>query len=254
MRRVRYEAILFDLFDTLVLFDRDRLPLVQLDGRAVRTTAGHLHPLLAERYPETTLDAFYDALVWSYQEAERRRAQDHREIPAGERFRLCYGRLGLDPEAVPEEVTRRLLATHMLHLAGAAECPADHLALLDWLRGRARLGVVSNFDYAPTAHRVLERAGIRGRFEAVVVSEEVGWRKPRPEIFEVAFRRLGIGPRAALFIGDRPEIDVLGAHGVGMDVAWLNPGGEPLPEGVAPPTYELRRLDELRAVLVENPG
>jgi len=246
---MRYEAILFDLFDTLVLFDRDRLPLVRLNGRTVRTTAGHLHPVLAERYPEITLDAFYDALVWSYEEAERRRARDHREIPAGERFRFCYGRLGLDPEAVPEEVTGRLLAAHMLHLARAAECPADHLALLDWLRGRARLGVVSNFDYAPTAHRVLERAGIRGRFEAVIVSEEVGWRKPRAEIFQEAFRQLSIEPGTTLFVGDRPEIDVVGAHGVGMGVAWVNPGRAPFPAGLRLPTYELGRLADLRGVL-----
>lgn len=246
---MRYRAVLFDLFDTLVIFHRDRLPLIQWNGRTVRTTAGSLHPVLAERYPEITLGAFYEALIWSYQEAERRRERDHREVSATTRFRLCYGRLGLDPEAVPEALTRRILATHMVHLAEAAECPADHRDLLRWLTGRVRLGIISNFDYAPTAHRILERAGITGHFEAVVVSDEVGWRKPKALIFEEAFRRLGIGPTTTLFVGDRPEIDVAGAHGVGMDVAWLNPGRELLPEGIRPPTYELLRLDEIRGLL-----
>lgn len=246
---MRYRAVLFDLFDTLVIFDRARLPLLQVNGRAVRSTAGHLHPLLAERHPEITLGAFYDALVWSYEEAERRRQRDHREIPARTRFELCYRRLGLDPAEVPAELTRRILAVHMVHLAAAAECPASHLELLRWLRGRFRLGVVSNFDYTPTAHRILERAGISGCLQAVVVSEEVGWRKPRAEIFQEAFRRLSIEPGTTLFVGDRPEIDVAGAHGVGMDVAWVNPGREPFPDGLRPPTYELAGLADLRGVL-----
>ena len=44
-----FSAILFDLFDTLVLFDRNRLPEVQIDGTNVRSTAGQLLPILAQK-------------------------------------------------------------------------------------------------------------------------------------------------------------------------------------------------------------
>jgi hypothetical protein len=37
-----------------------------------------------------------------------------------------------------------------------------------------------------------------------------------------------------------------------MDVAWLNPGGEPYPEGLPAPTYTLAHLGELRAALEEG--
>ena len=84
--RIDVEAIFFDLFDTLVRFDRERLPQVEIAGRTVRTTAGHLHPILRRWAPDVTLEAFHQALLESWQEAERRRADDHREVAAPERF------------------------------------------------------------------------------------------------------------------------------------------------------------------------
>jgi FMN phosphatase YigB (HAD superfamily) len=44
-------------------------------------------------------------------------------------------------------------------------------------------------------------------------------------------------------------MDVLGAQQLGMDAAWINRDGEPLPPGVAPPTYEIRDLAELAPIL-----
>ena len=38
-----YRAVLFDLFDTLVIFYRNRLPEVHVNGRVIRSTAGELH-------------------------------------------------------------------------------------------------------------------------------------------------------------------------------------------------------------------
>ena len=60
-------------------------------------------------------------------------------------------------------------------------------------------------------------------------------------------RSAGLGVRAdeALFVGDRADMDVLGAQQIGMDAAWINRDGEPLPAGVATPTYEIRDLAEL---------
>ncbi len=88
---------------------------------------------------------------------------------------------------------------------------------------------MSNFDYSPTALAILETGGVRELFAAIVVSDEVGWRKPRPDIFREAFRRTGVDPRRTLFVGDRADIDVVGAQAMGMDVAWINPGHEALP-------------------------
>jgi putative hydrolase of the HAD superfamily len=125
--------------------------------------------------------------------------------------------------------------------------------LLDWLRDRYRLAVVSNFDYTPTVHRILADGGILRRFETVVVSDTVGWRKPRPDIFERALAEMGLDAQDCLFVGDRPEIDVAGAKGVGMAAAWLNVDRAPLPPGLPAPDLDLGGLPDLRPALEPRP-
>jgi HAD superfamily hydrolase (TIGR01509 family) len=245
----RYSAVLFDMFDTLVRFDRQLLPVSTIGGREVRSSAPILHSIAAPALPGVDLETFYDAFLWSYEEAERIRADTHEEVPAHGRLEIFYRRLGVDPAAIPPAVTKRLLATHMACLAGAAEPMPGQGELLDWLKDRCRLGVVSNFDYTPTVRRILAEEGILGRFGTVVVSDEVGWRKPQPVIFRQALTDLGVTAEECLFVGDRPEIDVAGAKAMGMAAAWLNPDRAPLPPGLPTPDLDLAGLAELRPAL-----
>jgi putative hydrolase of the HAD superfamily len=64
--------------------------------------------------------------------------------------------------------------------------------------------------------RDLEEQGLAERMDAVVFSSDVGVRKPRREIFERALDELGVSAERALFVGDRLDADVRGAHEVGM--------------------------------------
>ena len=244
-----YRAILFDLFDTLVRFHRNRLPTLRINGQVVHTTVGRLHDVLRGHAPQVTLEALHQAMRDSWQEAERRRALDHREVAASERFAHVFRCLALDAGQCPPTVMQDLLEAHRQELSRVAEFPAHHGPLLADLGQDHRLAVVSNFDYTPTALGILESAGVAPLFETIVVSDTVGWRKPAPAIFQAALGRLGLEPREALFVGDRADIDVAGAQGVGMPVAWLNPEGEALPPGLAPPDFEIRDLAELRRIL-----
>jgi putative hydrolase of the HAD superfamily len=244
-----YRAIFFDLFDTLVHFQRDRLPEIEIGGKRIRSTAGHLHAVLAAHAPEISLERTYAALLSSWHEAERQRAIDHREVSAQERFAEFFRCLALDQAALPAGLDVALIDAHRRELAKAARFPAHYRPLLERLARDYRLAVVSNFDYTPTALAILEAAGVRDLFAAVVVSDEVGWRKPRPDIFREAIRRTGAETRHTLFVGDRADIDIVGAHGMGMDSAWINPDREPLPAGVPPPRYEIRDLAELEPIV-----
>jgi HAD superfamily hydrolase (TIGR01549 family) len=246
---VSYRAVLFDLFDTLVWFDRERLPQVSVNGRVIRSTAGRLHEAFRPYAPGVDLAQFVEALQWSWQEAERLRGESHREVAAPERLRLLIGRLGLDASMLSPEAVPLLLATHMRELSKAVVFPPHHAPLLDRLRRRHRLAVVSNFDYTPTARGILERERIVHLFEEVVVSDEVGWRKPKPVIFETALRRLGVSAGEALYVGDRADLDVAGAQGVGMDAVWINRDASALPAGIGPPQFEIRDLQELTGIL-----
>jgi HAD superfamily hydrolase (TIGR01509 family) len=249
----RYAAVLFDMFDTLVRLDRNRLPAVHIDGREVRSSVPKLHGIAAELLPGLELEPFFHAFFWSYKEADRLRALNHEEVPAQRRLELFYGRVGLDPAAVPAAVTNAFLDTHMACLASVAEPMPGQGALLDWLRDRYRLAVVSNFDYTPTVQRILTEGGILSRFETVVVSDTVGWRKPRPDIFQRALDDMAIDARDCLFVGDRPDIDVVGAKEMGMAAAWLNPDREALPPGLPAPDLDLAGLADLRRALEGGP-
>jgi FMN phosphatase YigB (HAD superfamily) len=244
-----YTAILFDLFDTLVRFDRERMPEIEINGKAVRSSAGLLHAILKTQCPEIGLDRCYEALGESWREAERLRAIDHREVAADARFAHFFRTLGLVESALPEGFGRSLIDAHRNALGKAAEFPPHHGPLLRRLAERYKLAVVSNFDYTPTALDILERAGVTDLFQTIVVSDEIGWRKPRRDIFDAALHRLGVRAGESLFIGDRADMDVLGAQQVGMDAVWINRDGEPLPAGIKAPTYEIRDLGELAGIL-----
>ena len=244
-----YRAILFDLFDTLVIFDRDRLPVIEVNGRSLRSTAGHLHAVVERVFPGISLDTVHAGLTESWKEAERQRAIDHREVAAPVRFAHFLHCVAIDPAACPEGFVEMLVDTHRRELGKAADFPPHHGPLLQKLAERYRLAVVSNFDYTPTALDILERAGVASLFEAIVVSDRIGWRKPHARIFEETLARLGLRPAEALFVGDRIDIDVGGAQRLGMDTAWINRDAVTLPAGMTPPTFEIRDLGELAGIL-----
>jgi putative hydrolase of the HAD superfamily len=98
--------------------------------------------------------------------------------------------------------------------------PCAHAAL-EGLKARGlRLGVITNWDHS--ARHLLEREGLAGFFEQVVVSCEVGAEKPDPRIFEAALARGGVRAAECLYVGDNYYDDAVGARGVGMGALVVN--------------------------------
>jgi len=86
---------------------------------------------------------------------------------------------------------------------------------------RYRVAVVSNFTYAPVIYAVLRKYRLNAHLRAVVVSDEVGWRKPHPKIFMEALRRVGVEAEKTVFVGDNPIEDIKGAKNVGMKTIFI---------------------------------
>jgi putative hydrolase of the HAD superfamily len=126
-----------------------------------------------------------------------------------------FQRQGVD--LTDDDVRLFLQATHDVWSSHWALGASTH-ALLEALRGRGlKLAVVSNTANPEWLLRpALERQGIRKRVDAIVLSSEVGKRKPHPAIFQRALSELGVAPDEALFVGDRMREDVFGASRVGM--------------------------------------
>lgn len=247
--RAQPAAVLFDLFDTLVDFERDRLPLVDVAGKEIRTTSGAAHAALRQAYPAISLEAFYEAFVESLREVNALRDREGVEVTAAERLARCFARLGLPDTAATASVREAVLQAHMGALAAATSSPPERREVVRALASRYRLGLVSNFDHSATARALLERHGFDGLFEVVLISADVGWRKPRPEIFDLACRALQIVPAAGLFVGDSLGVDVAGARGVGMPCVWVNREGGSLRPTDPQPDYTIRQLPDLLALL-----
>ena len=113
-------------------------------------------------------------------------------------------------------------------------------------RKNYRLAIVSNFDYALTAYSLLDRFEITDLFEEIIISEEVGWRKPKDIIFQTAIGKMKIKPDEALFVGDNFDADVVGSKKVGMDAAWINTKNEQKKSFNLEPEYIIKKLSELR--------
>ncbi|MFQ5848790.1 MAG: HAD family hydrolase [Candidatus Methylomirabilales bacterium] len=244
-----YRIAIFDLFDTLADFHRERLPLIHVNGEAIRSTSAVVYPLFAERFRDVSLETFYQAFRKSFDEAARLREQEQREVSAHERFHLFFQQLHIPVTLEIEPFLVRLLDAHMRCLAEAVHTPPEHRELLEWLKPRYRLALISNFDHGPTARQILDRTGMTSFFELILISDEVGHRKPHPAIFTTACEALGISPHEAIFIGDSPHIDIAGAKGVGMGVIWLNRWGEHLDQSIPHPDYIVSRLEDIKSIL-----
>lgn len=245
----RYKALFFDLCDTLVTLDFPRLPTVAVNGQLVRSTSGLVYEVLKSSRPHITFDEFYSVLSETTRQLHFIRDQELREVTSEQRFQKILERLDLGSGPDAEWLLSRLLSTHTDQIAQIMEFPEDHRQILEACHKRYRLGLVSNFDHAPTVYRVLEREGVRDLFQEILISAEVGWRKPRREIFQTALDRMRLDPAEALFVGDSLEIDVAGAKQIGMDAVWLNPEYQPTRRDFPAPDYVVACLKDLADLL-----
>jgi len=101
----------------------------------------------------------------------------------------------------------------------------DARPCLDTLRSAGlALGVITNGD-AAEQRRKLATVGLADRFDAVVISGEVGAAKPDAAIFAHACGLLGARPDEALHVGDRLDLDARAAAAAGLTGVWLDRRG-----------------------------
>lgn len=242
-------AVLFDLFDTLVDLALEEMPVVRVDGQLVTPTAPGLHVVLA---PHTGLS--FPEFVARLRDVDRGLRREHapagREIPTLHRFRVLAEALGVDAPGLPEQLTD----VHMGALRGQVRAVGHHPEVLRTLGREHRLGLCSNFTHAPTAAAVLEDAGLRECLDAQAISETVGFRKPRREIFDAVLVELGVAPEETLHVGDNLDADVGGAAALGLRTVWItrrvaDPEKALARPGAASPDFVIADLAELPALL-----
>jgi putative hydrolase of the HAD superfamily len=107
------------------------------------------------------------------------------------------------------------------------------------------LGLVTNGAIRSQRPKI-EALGITDYFEAILISEEQGVRKPDPEIYHRAMRKLGSNTANTVFIGDHPEADIEGAAKLGLKTIWKRNSCWPAPKQ---PDATIEALDEIPSII-----
>lgn len=219
-----YKSILFDLFDTLILFEPSLLPALNIDGKKKYSTAEPVFSVFRKYFSEMDFDSFYRYFVKSYAEFQKMKNVENREYTNRIRFDIMFDYMGISGSRTSEnDIKNELVNTHMQCLASSMVFPDEHRGLLDYYRKTGQhMSIVSNFDHAPTVYKLLDKFNISDYFEAVFISDEIGWRKPSSVIFDHVLATLGLDPNEAVFIGDDYNADIIGASARGIDTVYIN--------------------------------
>jgi putative hydrolase of the HAD superfamily len=113
-----------------------------------------------------------------------------------------------------------------------------------------RLGVVTN-GTGTAQRRKIETLGIGHYLAAVIISGEVGFRKPDRRIFEEALKVIGGSPDQTWYVGDDSVQDVAGAQAAGLTPVWVS--GMAHPVDCRSAVRRIRRFAEL-PFCVRNTG
>ena len=119
------------------------------------------------------------------------------------------------------------------------------MALLDYLKPKYHLHLITN-GFEEVQHTKLNGSGLAPYFETLTVSEEVGVKKPNPEIFRYALNKAQAKAEESLMIGDEMAVDIDGARATGIDTVFYNPSGQPT-QGKR--TYEVQNLLEIKNLI-----
>ncbi|MFD3445961.1 HAD family hydrolase [Microbacteriaceae bacterium 4G12] len=138
------------------------------------------------------------------------------------RWRHAFAYFNMLPdEKLIDEIDTLFLKTSM-------ECIGREdsvISLLEELKIHYDLGIVTNGLYDP--QKKISQMGLSKVFnpETIFHAEQLGYRKPNPEIYSVALEHFAKKPKETLFIGDSWTHDVVGPMEVGMDAIWINRKG-----------------------------
>ncbi len=248
-----YRAVAFDLFDTLVDFDISLFPVVEIDGKEEKTTSKAAYDALYKGgFLVPNYSAFHQLWLQSSKEvwAERDNDPEYKEVRSIHRFRRLMALLVAIPSQDRERAALTALNAHMYGIESSVVFDPGRLDVLGKIKDAGLpIALLSNFDHAPTAQRIIDQRGITPYLDTVHISEDEGFRKPAASLFLKVAEKLGAAPGEVLFVGDTFEADVTGPQSVGMPCAWLNRKGAPVPQGGEPPDFEIQDIKGTLSIL-----
>jgi putative hydrolase of the HAD superfamily len=235
------KAVLFDMFDTLMMIKKNH--------DFYSPSLMRMYNFLNSQGIDVSFSAFEQAYTKArdelYEKAEANLGEPHFNFRVSNTLKS----LGYNHEVSSPLVTD---ATSVFcdEFINFVTPDPEAKAVLQSLKGKYKLGIVSNFAIPECIQNLLKLHGFYELFDAVVVSAAINKRKPSPEIFNSALQALGVSASEAAVVGDTINADVEGAQAIGAKSIYIQRRIEPEAERIHP-DRTITRLSELPLVLQE---
>jgi len=236
---LQVHAVLFDLFDTLLLLE----PTEVYYERCLKK----LHESLVKNGIKATYEnfnrAYFEIRDKYYSESRQSLEEPHFNV----RVAQTLHKLGLNL-AVSDPIVSQATEAFAEEFMHYVTIDPDALNVLEKLHGKYKLGLISNLGIPECGRQLLKRFGINKFFDVTLISGEINVRKPSPKIFERALDALSVHPSKAVFIGDMVDLDIIGPKKVGMKTILIKRRlAQNHPE--AQPDKIVKNLTELLSIL-----
>ncbi|MBC7130289.1 HAD-IA family hydrolase [Candidatus Bathyarchaeota archaeon] len=200
------KAVIFDFIGTLVC----------VRGYSLEASKMKLYKCLCDAGFDLACDDFLVAYTQAHEKYRVVRYRRFVEVTNAVWIADALCRLGFSVDSEDERIKAavNVFFEDYLRSLRVRRCARKILSRLS--RSGYKLGLVSNFTYAPLIYAALRQLGLEGFFDVVLVSADVGWRKPHGNIFQEALKRLGVSASEAIYVGDSPDEDIRGAKKAGM--------------------------------------
>ena len=227
------KAVIFDVDGTL--FDRDLAQKMAIEG-------------IIGKFPHVFNVFEVEPVVAAFLESDRLSVADFEAGMPSDSLRDKRTRTFLQLLGVKEDYANAITETYVRDYPKINSPIAGSVPLVKELRARFRLGVISN-GLPDVQYRKLETIGLKGVFSCIVLSEEIGIRKPDPRIFRFAADSLQIQPPECLYVGDSYRDDVIGAKTAGMRACWYNCGTASPGKTEIQADFVITNIKELSSIL-----
>jgi putative hydrolase of the HAD superfamily len=207
-----------------LFFDLDRT-LWDFDSNSAST----FHDIYAKFEINQLSGVNFDTLFHDYQEINHglwdlyRKGKIEKDFLNVERFHLALKKHGINNRELAAKIAAdyiRISPTKKALYKGTHET-------LSYLKQRGyKLHIITN-GFPEVQHVKLKNANLEQYFEQVIISEEVGYKKPSPKIFRIALAMSTATIEESVMIGDDPQVDVLGAMNIGITGIFVNHIKEP---------------------------
>ena len=204
------KAIIFDFIGTLT----------NVKNYSLETSKIKLYKAIVEAGFNVSLEKFLDAYSDAHEKYRVIRYQELVEVTNAVWISEALNTLGF--KTTPED-SRIKMAVNVFFedYLDSLELRPCAKKMLEEASQDYKLGLISNFTYAPVIYAGLGKLCINQFFNTILISEDVGWRKPHIKIFKESLRRLNAKAQETVYVGDSPLEDIKGAQAIGMKTIFV---------------------------------